>query len=94
MQTPRPPARPGKRRWPRTSVRTPVCAALTCAALAACTAQPARLGTSPGDYEAFVRELMAEAAKTPEAAPESAARAVQSAARLLRKGAPEDDRGD
>ena len=83
MQTSRPPTRRRNRR--RSPAR--VLATLTLPTLAACAVQPARLGPSPGDYETFVREVMAEAAKTPEAAPESAARAVQSAARLLGQGA-------
>ena len=71
------------------------CAPLACATLTACAAQPARLGgLSPGDYEAFVREVMVEAAKVPEAAPKSATRAVRSAARWLGKGEAENTGND
>lgn len=94
MKTSRPLARTGNRRWHPAHMVARVSAGLICAAVAACTTQPARLGSSPGDYEAFVREVMAEAAKAPEAAPDSAARAVQSAARLLGKRAPEDNQGN
>lgn len=71
------------------------CAPLACAALTACATQPARLGgPSPGDYEAFMREVMVEAAKAPEAAPKSASRAVRSAAKWLGKGEGENTRSD
>lgn len=67
-------------------VRRRLCTPLACVALAACTAQPARLGLSPGDYEAFLREVMVEAAKSQDAAPGTATRAVRSAERWLGKG--------
>ena len=63
------------------------CAPLGCLLLASCVAQPARLGPSPGDYEAFLREVMVEAGKAPEAAPATSGRAVQHAADFLGKGA-------
>ena len=88
------PARHRNRRRSPAQAWTRACAMLTCTALAACAVQPARLGPSPGDYEAFVREVMGEAAKTPGAAPESATRAVRSAARLLGEGAVEANARD
>ena len=55
------------------------------AVLAGCTIHPpARLGASPGSYEAFVREVMAEAART--AAPKPAGPAAQAAAEHLGAG--------
>jgi len=71
--------RSDRRSWIR------ACVPLGCVALAACVAQPARLGPSPGDYEAFVREVMVEAGKAPGAAPATSARAVQRAADWLGK---------
>ena len=85
----RPRGGPCARAWTR------LCAPLACAVLAACAAQPARLGgTSPGDYEAFMREVMVEAAKAPGAAPKSATRAVRSAAQWLDKGEGEKTRSE
>lgn len=79
--------RSGRRTWAR------VCAPLGCLLLAACVAQPARLGPSPGDYEAFLREVMVEAGKAPEAAPATSGRAVQHAADFLGKGADGENDG-
>lgn len=53
-----------------------------------CTVRPAGIGESPGGYDAFLREVMAEAAKTP-GAPKPAARATQRAGEWLGTGAGE-----
>ena len=89
--TPRPPTHRRGRACPvphRRSARLlarALAGILAGAALAGCTIHPpARLGASPGGYEAFVREVMAEAART--AAPKPAGPAAQTAAEHLGGG--------
>lgn len=67
------------RRW-----RTALIAALAPMLLAGCAVKPAALAEEPGDYEAFLREIMAEAARTE--TPKPAARPAQTAGDWLGTG--------
>ena len=79
------------RRSPRESnrawalVTSALLGALVACALLGCAVRPTGIGESPGDYEAFVREVMAQAGKTP-GAPKPAARATQRAGEWLGAG--------
>lgn len=65
--------------------RTALACALAGAALSGCAVKPAAIAEAPGDYEAFVREIMAEAART-DTTPKPAARPAQTAGDWLGTG--------
>lgn len=82
---PRPCRRTGSVRCTTLRGWTALACALAPVLLAGCAVKPAALAENPGDYEAFVREIMAEAART-DTTLKPAARPAQAAGDWLGTG--------